>query len=747
MRKINALMMFLAVMGSAFAQIEHGGEPNNWELKDASFADVPFFTTPKLDLEAIKAEDAVVDQYKETPYRFGYDHEVDINFFDMAEVETTAEGNEIYRMGIHCPKGTSVNFNFGSFYLPEGTELFVWTEDRENFIGSFTSENNKEYGSLALSILFDDKVIIEYHQPADVEEMALLNINQISHGYRGVLNKWADKGPHGTSGSCNMNVNCPDAVDWQDEKRGVALILSGGSAHCTGSLVNNTNQDETPYFLTAAHCDGNEGNWVMYFMHEYPGCSNTGIVPNNLTISGGTELASSNPSDVHLIQLSSAVPQSYEPYYNGWDHSGAAVPLAVGIHHPAGDVKKISFDDDPLTITQYLQNAVGSFDHWRVEMWERNTTTEGGSSGSPLFDQNHRIIGQLHGGYASCSSNTSDWYGAMHTSWPFLQPYLDPSNSATTLDGWDPYGVIYNNDAQAGSILGTGSEDCEAGPINPTFTLKNNGTSILTNATIEYSYNGTAQSDINWTGSLGAGESEIIALATMITVSGENTIVIDVTAANDENDGNNSSVAVFQGTIADATGYVTLQVEVITDSYGSETTWELKNPMGVVVLSGGPYADDSETYDVQPYTIPAGAAGCYEFTIYDSFGDGICCTYGDGAYGLFDEQGTQLVLGGTFGESETSIINMQTSIGIDETTLENSLNLYPNPTQDMININLPDFENYQIQIFNLLGEVVYNGNSNGLQLKTIDVANFAKGMYVLTVKNETQSAQRNFVVK
>ena len=144
-----------------------------------------------------------------------------------------------------------------------------------------------------------------------------------------------------------MNVNCPEGADWQNEKKAVALIVEGGSAVCSGALVNNTAQDGTPYFLTANHClsGGNPtANWVYYFNHESATCTgNTG--PTNQSISGSTLKANRAGSDFCLVHLNDTPPQSWDVWYAGWDNSddAAAVSSAVGIHHPDGDVKKISF--------------------------------------------------------------------------------------------------------------------------------------------------------------------------------------------------------------------------------------------------------------------------------------------------------------------------------------------------------------------------------------------------------------------
>ena len=550
-------------------QIQQPGEPLNWKQKSIDLGAIPVVSTTKLDMALIQAQDAITDEYKETPYRFGIEQEVDIDFFQTALSTDLPKGDKVWRLAVHCPKATSINFLFDQWYIPEGGEVTIWSTDRKEYIGVFDHRNNKEYNSFAVGLVHSNEVVIEYYEQAVVAESAQIHISTIIHGYRPVVNKFEDqlKGAFGNSGSCNMNVNCPDGAAWQAEKRGVALILNGGSAWCTGSLINNTAENGAAYFLTAAHCNATESNWVFYFNHETSGCTgSTG--PTNQSISGATQIASGTASDYHLVQLSSPVPASYLPYYNGWDRSNNAVSTAVGIHHPSGDVKKISFDDDPLQKTNYSSNTVtASGNHWRIESWERNTTTEGGSSGSPLFDQNHRIIGQLHGGSAACGNTLSDWYGAFGNSWSGLSSFLDPlGTGATTLNGYDP----------------------GSGPT-PTCTdgIQNQGETGI---------------------DCGGPCAPCPCTGTNVTVS------------------------------------------ITFDNYPEETSWTIKSGP-TTVASGGPYGSqpDGSTLSI----VVCLANGCYDFTINDSYGDGICCTYGSGSYTVSSAAGTH-ASGGTFTTSQTT---------------------------------------------------------------------------------------------
>ena len=115
-------------------------------------------------------------------------------------------------------------------------------------------------------------------------------------------------------------------------------------------------------------------------------------------------------SDVALIELSATPPAAWGVEYAGWDASSANHTSAVGIHHPSGDVKKICFEDDaPYT------DVTGGAQVWWIDAWELGVT-EPGSSGSPLFNQDHRIIGSSRWS-RSLLGQCQQW--SLRLLWPF----------------------------------------------------------------------------------------------------------------------------------------------------------------------------------------------------------------------------------------------------------------------------------------------------------------------------------------
>jgi len=435
--RILLVTTLIVLVPAVRAQISQGGTPRSFALSQVDVP--PTAPLPPIDVEAYLAEDAQAD--KDEPYRFGAPIDIAFDMENFGVWTALPDGGRIWRLRIASPGAFSIGLLYDRWHLPDGCDLFLYNDDRSHVIGAFTSFNNWVDGTNITQPVQGDAVTLEYYEPASVREPGILSIWRVVHDYRDLYRIARSLDGYGDSGSCNNNVNCPEGADWQSQKRGVAMILDGGYRICSGSLVNNVRQDQTPYFLTAYHCLGGEESWVFMFNYESPTCTNANG-PTTQTVANATLRASNSASDFALLQLASSVPSSYNPYFNGWNRVDAAATNSVCIHHPAGDIKKISFDYNAPVSDRYLGSSGVANSHWKIVQWD-DGTTEGGSSGSPLFDQNHRITGQLHGGYASCTSLTADWYGKFSMSWNYgsnsstrLRDWLDPDNTGvSTLDG------------------------------------------------------------------------------------------------------------------------------------------------------------------------------------------------------------------------------------------------------------------------------------------------------------------------
>lgn len=408
------------------AQVSFGGRPYGL-TKSHQLPDAPLVVMPLVDAPTLMAEDEARQlQGIKGPYRFGFNHMVDLGMENSGVWKTMPNGDAVWRLAIECPGAYSINFEFHDYVVPEGAKVFVYNVAGE-VLGAFTAESNPGHTILGVTQLAGDRITIEYVEPLALRGQGHLRVGQVTHAYRDIMHADMTKG-FGTSGSCNNNVICAVGDNWRNQIRSVAMITVGGQGLCTGTLINNCANDGTPYFLTANHCLGGNNSWVFRFNWDSPTCTPTTNAPTNQTVSGSTLKANSAGSDVALLQLNSTPPASYDVFYTGWDKSTTPPTASTCIHHPDGDIKKISFDNQAA-----VADNSGGLSSWHILAWE-DGTTEPGSSGSGLWNQNGLLIGQLYGGEASCGNNVNDFFGRFSVSYPLLTTWL--GSCGNTLQGY-----------------------------------------------------------------------------------------------------------------------------------------------------------------------------------------------------------------------------------------------------------------------------------------------------------------------
>ena len=567
------------------------------------------------------------------------------------------------------------------------------------------------------------------------------------HGYRDLFKQLK---AFGSSGNCNVNAVC-DTTIWGNEIRSVVMLLTAGNSRfCSGALVNNTLNNGIPYVLTAQHCSPGTNN-IFMFNYQSANCTPSVDGPTNQTVVGATLIANDAPSDFHLIRLSSTPPANYNVFYAGWNAIDTPSTQSVGIHHPAGDVKKISHDFDPAVSSGYY--ASGN-NHWQVLDWNTGTT-EGGSSGSPLFDQNHRIVGQLHGGDAACGNDAFDYYGKFATSWNTnadtlkqLKHWLDPNNSGITqLNGYDPNGSNYLVDATPLSIIGIERAIC-ADSTQPIITIQNKGNNALTSLTINYSIDGLPPTQLPWTGNLASYQTATITLPQINNITdGSHVFTVFTSNPNGTTDQNmyNDTIQ-FNFRTTSQPLFATLNLT--TDNFGSETSWIIRNTLGEIVLEGGGYGNVNGGQLITESLCLA--EKCYTFVLKDAYGDGYCCGFGSGNL-LLTEDATNdtLVFDNTFnGDSLVVPFCMgNATVGLnDVTSVFSEVNLYPNPANNQLTISgLETASATVITITDLAGKTILNLTTNSTNQQQIDISRFAKGVYLLQITMNPATKTIKFV--
>ncbi len=526
MKKNLLLVIILVSFASiSIAQLSNGGEPKSFSFETKSnLNQVNYEIMPYVDEDALRAEDEIVDQVGGVPWRFGYNIEVDYNPDNSGVWDYLPGGDKIWRLGISSENAKSINLTFDRYYLPQGAELFIYNEDRTKIIGAFTHENNQDHGYFATTLIAGSTLIIEYYEPQKVTFPGELNISIVTHGYRGTKDFMKALGD---SGPCNVNVACPLADGWEDQINSVAMMVSGGNGFCTGSLINNTSNDGTPYFLTANHCySGNPATWVFWFNWQSATCNNPGSSPSYNSLTGATLRSRNAASDFCLLELNNMPPESFGAFWAGWNRTTVASlsETLIGVHHPSGDIKKFSYATGGVTTANYLGNTGSGTTHWRI-VWSGGTTTEPGSSGSALFDSNGRIIGQLHGGYAACGNTQPDWYGKFGVSWTGggsnatrLSNWLDTnSTGATILDGIDPYSVVCSPPTNQASNFSANSIGDNQITVN---FNRGNGTNVLVVTRQGSAVNANPNNGTNYTANANFGSGNQIGTGNYVVYKG-----------------------------------------------------------------------------------------------------------------------------------------------------------------------------------------------------------------------------------
>jgi len=440
---------------SAFGQLSVGGVPPSTVFNLQDQRNVSELVRP--DLQRIHSEDEDFPM----PYRYGINLPADFSPETSGSWVNLADGGRLWRLTIRVDGALALSACFDRVHLPAGGKLFLYNLHKSQVIGAFTSKNNTPQEYFATELLGGDQFTLEYYQPAGSSGDLRLHLNEIVYAYRGVGFLGNSPDITGNAGSCEVNVNCPEGQNWQLQKKGVVRISikkDSSSYWCSGSLLNNVRQNHTPYILTADHCGLNVTpnellQWVFYFNHESSGCQNPGVPPTPKSLTGAIKVAESGNSalqgsDFYLVVLTGPIPSSYNVYFNGWNRQNIPSHSGVGIHHPEGDIKKISTYSKLLETSTYGTNVDFSF--WKV-VWDQTISghgvTEPGSSGSPIFDTNGRVVGTLTGGWSACDSaslNLADYYGKVYWSWDLngndstrrLRDWLDPDSTGVKfLDG------------------------------------------------------------------------------------------------------------------------------------------------------------------------------------------------------------------------------------------------------------------------------------------------------------------------
>jgi lysyl endopeptidase len=452
-------LILLAVFAAftAHSQISEGGLPPSLQPENQSVlaGKMPSAQMiPALDVAKALSEDS------HTPgqNRFAAPILTDISLENSGAWQTLPNGDRVWLCALRSTGAKGLTLIFDLFKLPPGASFFAYGSNQQ-VLGAYTAQSCLPSGKFLIGVLKGEMAYLELYEPSSVQGQSKISIKRVDVAYdQNSMNGAED---FGNGLPCNININCTEGNAWQSPKKGIARILmvfSNGEGWCSGTLIANTSGTFEPYFLTAHHCQiiGNNpdfGLWRFDFDYESANCANPAVEPVPKSVLGSERISYRSETDFMLLKIS-PIPLNYEVYFNGWNRDNNQLTVtanSVYIHHPLGDIKKISIDTQASIIYPNTLPWGGVFGTSPVNSHWKSITDIGvfqpGSSGSPLMDANKRIVGQLHGGSTATGNDckvTGAYFGRFNLSWDQgstpesrIKEWLDPTNTgAVTQNGY-----------------------------------------------------------------------------------------------------------------------------------------------------------------------------------------------------------------------------------------------------------------------------------------------------------------------
>ncbi|CAM3296689.1 T9SS type A sorting domain-containing protein [Aequorivita lipolytica] len=432
---------------------------------------------------------------------------------------------------------------------------------------------------------------------------------------------------------------------------------------------------------------------------------------------------------------------------NFWSISSTET-LAVGSPVNVGVEAVIDVQTNVLTVHvegYYTSNSPQSTNLLNVALLQNNTKgpQTGGGQGNN-YNHMHRLVEMITGQWGEVINTTTAGtfvdrtftytipadYNGVPTELADMEVVAFISNTQQEIPSgsraYPTYSGIANaNDANVRYLVEL-PNTC-SNTIAPEVNIQNTGQNTITTLEIEYVINGDVN-NYTWTGSLESLRNETIELPEVaFNLQGSN--LVEVSVPNDDDNGNNE---VSQSFDEAAGGSGTVNMVLITDGYGSECRWYLRDGAGTNLYNGGPYGNN-QTINVT-FTLDA---GCYSFEIRDTFGD-------DGAsVTLTDHLGNQIYFtDGTYGSGETTQFSSNGILGVNDNQLSD-ISLYPNPASTVL--NLKNAENANIQVFDILGKLILSQENISMD-EQVSVSNLENGTYFMKISKDNAVTTKRFLI-
>src|SRR6476659_5832493 len=403
-------------------------ESDNAGMRNRANADLPSvrygsqidLTQPGVTLEQLDARSLSVE-----PNQIGENRSVEVSPNTRAQKFVNPDGSQIIALVIKSSGASGVGVHFRNFALADGEEVYVYGGATDSMVfGPFTEKGPWGSDEFWSGTVDGDTAVIEFYKRSD-ENRQGFEISEISHILAERDWRLPSNGPDVLN--CEVDASCFG----DPEKNAIARIVfnNNGMFVCTGTLLNDLAQDETPYFLTANHCVNSQAvaqTVEAYWFYQTTSC-NSGVLRTWVhSPPGANLLATQGANDFSFLRLQTNAPAG--AFFSGWTSTAQSAGTGVfGLHHPDGYM--------PPGVNSYLRRTTGSVINTNFNCLDladgyqtgwTSGSTEPGSSGSGLFtSSNHYLIGILSCGPAppTCN-NPGAGYSKFANFYPLIRQYI-----------------------------------------------------------------------------------------------------------------------------------------------------------------------------------------------------------------------------------------------------------------------------------------------------------------------------------
>lgn len=410
----------------AVAQIDKEGLPMTWSTSETTTSVNIWKDLPAIDLLALQAQDELDQTNKAIPYRFAYATEVSFNTINSGRWTNLANGDRVWVLGMRSDIALSLNITFSEFMIPDGGKVYIYNNSRTDFIGPLTDRNNSSGSSMTTLPVSGNEIIIEYYEPYAYRGEGVLEISSVSQAYKSL------EAASTAASSCiyTLPENQNNKILSDISSSVLLMLVDNGQRVATGTLVNNTQNDGTPYFITSsASLMGDPHSWVFVFGLNGENCSTASTSQSDVAcwdkaLTGAEILAIDTPSGMALLQISNRPKTSWGVYYAGWSGQPSGSDHFACIQQAFGMNQSMALFSGMLQPTNWngLQAAP-------VSSWTQGNTFVG-SVGSPIFNDAGMFCGVLVGGNSACNNDGIDYIAVLSSAWNTFKPYLNSTGSS-----------------------------------------------------------------------------------------------------------------------------------------------------------------------------------------------------------------------------------------------------------------------------------------------------------------------------